>query len=91
MCFIDLVQIDFGKVGETSRIAERAHKVPIDKCVCKQVASILFVFFSKIMLKHVTLLHKYIHISTVNVTFNFIVLEQKRQFLSFEHFVCKTK
>lgn len=25
--FIDLVHIDFGKVGETSRIAERAHKV----------------------------------------------------------------
>lgn len=36
--FIDMVHIDFGKVGETSRIAKRAQTVvqqkrTIDKCV----------------------------------------------------------
>lgn len=38
--FVDMVHIDFGKVGETSRIAERAHKVVQQK---RKVPSILFV------------------------------------------------
>lgn len=48
--FIDLVHIDFGKVGETSRIAERAQSYNRNEQMIsgKQVASILFDFAPKL-------------------------------------------